>query len=107
MLKPTTAELKFFRELGKRLRHRRIQCDWKQTTFAEKIGISTKTLARMEAGEGSCVALQTWFRAASLLDEEHLWMHFFEPQEDFFEALERQERQAPEPKRVRRSTCYR
>jgi len=82
--------------LGRRLRQLRIQHNESQAIFAERMGVSRQTYAKMEKGHPS-TSIGLWVRASSLLNREDEWGQLFKETRSLFEQFE----QTQQPRRQR------
>jgi len=91
-------QLAICQSLGNRLRQLRIQHNEPQAIFAERMGVSRQTFAKMERGHPS-TPIGLWVRASSLLNCENEWAHIFKEEQSLFEQFE----QTQKPQRQRAS----
>ena len=82
--------------LGRRLRQLRIQHNESQAIFAERMGVSRQTYAKMEKGHPS-TSIGLWVKASSLLNREGEWAQLFKEAQSLFEQYE----QTQKPRRQR------
>ncbi len=85
--------------LGRRLRQLRIQHNESQAIFAERMGVSRQTYAKMEKGHPS-TPVGLWVMASSLLNCQDEWGHLFKEKRSLFEQFE--QTQKPQRQRVGR-----
>lgn len=83
--------------LGERLRSMRLQRNEKQGRFAQRIGISRMTYAKLEKGDPT-VAIGYWIRVTFLLDCAHEWDSLLQ-QQDLFALYDFQQSQQKRAKK--------
>jgi transcriptional regulator with XRE-family HTH domain len=86
------------RTLGERLRAARLQRDDSMAVFAERLGVSERTLRAMERGEPT-VQIGTWLEALWILDRLDELRPVLESRESLIERA----RSGPKPRRQRAS----
>jgi transcriptional regulator with XRE-family HTH domain len=67
-MRQVTETQELLRTLGSRLRTARLERNDTMATFAERLGVSERTVRAMEQGRGT-VQVGTWLQALWLLDE--------------------------------------
>lgn len=70
-------------EMGHRLRQQRLQRNESQHEFAARIGVSHRTLQRMEGGDCT-IQLRHWAAALEILDRTAELNQLFKEEEDLF-----------------------
>lgn len=76
--------------LGRRLRRARLDRNDTMATFAQRIGVSERTIRAMERGLPT-VQIGTWLDALSILDEVHSVDHLLEPRESLLDRARREQ----------------
>src|SRR5690606_2498551 len=84
-------------ELGKRLRSARLARDDTMAVFAQRLGVSERTVRAMESGSPA-VRIETWLIALWLLDQLHLMQPILQPHEGVLDLIDAQHK--PEKKRA-------
>jgi len=86
--------------LGRRLRQLRILRNESQSIFAERMGVSRQTYAKLEKGHPS-TPIGLWVRVSSLLNREDEWAQLFKEERSLFEQFD--QTQKPQRQRVGRA----
>jgi DNA-binding XRE family transcriptional regulator len=76
--------------MGRRLRRARLDRNDTMATFAQRIGVSERTMRAMERGLPT-VQIGTWLDALSILDELHSVDHLLEPRESLLDRARREQ----------------
>jgi len=76
--------------LGSRLRQLRIQHDETQARFAERLGISRQTYAKLEAGNPT-TPIGLWVKASQLLNRTDDWDALLKEKANLFEQYDRRQ----------------
>jgi len=86
--------------LGRRLRQLRLQYNESQAIFAQRMGVSRQTYAKMEKGHPS-TPIGLWVKTSSLLNRQDEWAVIFKEERSLFEQFE--QTQKPQRQRVGRA----
>ncbi len=76
--------------LGTRLRQLRIRHDESQARFAERLGISRQTYAKLEAGNPA-TPISLWIKASQLLNRADDWKDLLKEKANLFEQFEQRQ----------------
>ena len=99
-MKQVTETQALLRALGSRLRAARLERNDTMATFAERLGVSERTVRAMEQGRGT-VQVGTWLQALWLLDELQPLERLLQPRESLLDRA-RSERTSRLRKRASR-----
>lgn len=81
---------KILKQLGERLKEARLSRNESQEIFAQRIGITRQSLARMEQGYPQ-TPIGNWLAASSILEMLDGWNNVLAAQEDLFTQFEREQ----------------
>ncbi|MFZ5765449.1 MAG: helix-turn-helix domain-containing protein [Thermodesulfobacteriota bacterium] len=81
---------KILKQLGERLKEARLNRNESQELFAQRIGITRQSLARMEQGYPQ-TPIGNWLAASSILERLDGWKDVLAAQEDLFTQFEREQ----------------
>ena len=99
-MKQVTETQELLKTLGSRLRAARLTRNDTMATFAERLGVSERTVRAMEQGRGT-VQVGTWLQALWLLDELQPLERLLQPRESLLDRA-RSERTSRLRKRASR-----
>ena len=85
--------------MGDRLRQLRIRQNESQVIFAQRVGVSRQTYAKMENGNSS-TPISLWIEASILLSHADDWTQIFKDHRSLFDQYDEQQKQLPQ--RMRR-----
>jgi len=81
---------KMLKQLGERLRDARLSRNESQEIFAQRLGISRQSLAKMEQGYQQ-TPIGNWLAASSILEMLDGWRDVLVAQENLFAQFEREQ----------------
>jgi transcriptional regulator with XRE-family HTH domain len=81
---------KILKQLGERLREARLSRNESQEIFAQRLGITRQSLARMEQGYPQ-TPIGNWLAASSILEMLDGWGNVLAAQENLFAQFEREQ----------------
>jgi len=99
-MKKVNEAQELLRTLGRRLHDARLDRDDTMAIFAERLGVSERTVRAMEQGLPT-VQIGTWLQALWILDELQSLDHLLEPHDSLLERA-RSERTSPRRQRASR-----